>query len=174
MAKRLLNRSMLVNVVLMLIVVLCLSSCEAWRKKFIRHKKEGANPASEAQPILEPQEYPALENNAPELYKQHYALIKVWYKDLWTGIEERNTDSSVRYGIKQINEHLEEMKKLLKPEKVADLNKLSDLLKFYQTSLDQPRMVRNYARIQSDLRAFDRLLRKEFRQDAVKEDLLLK
>ncbi len=174
MAKRLLNRSMLVNVVLMLIVVLGLSSCESFRKKFIRHKKEGTNPASEAQPILQPQEYPAPENNVPELYKQHYALIKVWYKDLWTGIEEKNTDSSVRYGIKQINEHLEEMKKLLKPEKVADLNTLSNLLNFYQTSLDQPRMARNYSRIQSDLRAFDRLLRKEFRQDAVKEDLVLK
>jgi hypothetical protein len=170
MMKSLLNRNLLMTVVLMLMVTVSLSSCETLRKKFTRHKKEG-DQIKEEDAVLEPQDYPAPEHNPPEIYKQHYALIKSWYKDLWGGISERGTDGTVRYAIKQIVDQLELMKVLLKPEKAMGIDKLENLLMFYKTSLDQPRNVRNYSRIQSDLRQFDRELRGEYRFDVVKGDL---
>lgn len=167
-----LNRLMFVSIAIMLIACMSLSSCQSLRKKFTRQKKAGAIQSQDFQPVLEPQDYPAPENNPSQAYSQHYSLIKIWYKDLWTGIDERNNDSRVKYSIKQILDHIEEMKGLLKPEKSVEFSKLEDLLKYYQTALDQVREQRNYSRIQSDLRAFDRMLRKQFREDAVKKDFV--
>ena len=174
MVNRLLNRSMLITVAFMLVVCMSLSSCESLRKKFTRTKKASASQSAEFQPVLEPQDYPAPEENLPEMYKQHYALIKVWYKDLWSGVTDRNNDTTVRYSIKQILDHIAEMRALLKPEKAAELNGLADLLQFYRTSLDETRQARNYGRIQSDLRAFDRMLRSKFREDVIEHDLVSK
>jgi hypothetical protein len=173
MIKGLVNRHLLITVSLMLMATFSLSSCETLKKKFTRHKK-GENQQTELQPVLEPQDYPSPDKNPPDVYKQHYALIKVWYKDLWTGIEQPAiaTDMTVRYSIKQMLDQLEQMKPLLKSEKAAGLGKLQDLLKFYQTSLDHPRIMRNYSRIQSDLREFDRFLRDQYSFDAIKDDLI--
>ena len=54
-----------------------MSACEPLRKKFTRQKKADANADKDFVPVLEPQDYPAPEKNPPEMYKQHYALIKV-------------------------------------------------------------------------------------------------
>jgi len=171
MGNRLLKQKVLMTLALMTAVTLCCSSCETLKKKFTRKKKASQMDSIEAQPVLEPQEYLAPERNPIELYKQHYALIKSWYRDLWAGIDERGGDASVKYSIKQITDHLEQMKLLFKTEKAKQLDQLSDLLKFYQTSLEQPRAMRNYSRIQSDLRVFDRTLRSQFRADVIKADL---
>lgn len=172
MVKHFLNRRMIFSIGMMLVVCLGTASCESLRKKFTRHKKQDQVQSIEFQPILEPQEYPTPESNPEFNYKQHYALVKAWYKDLWVGIDEQNSDSSVKYGIKQILDHLEQMKLLLKPEKSSGVNKVEDLLKFYLSSLDQVRIQRNYARIRSDLLAFDRILRNQFRVDVVKKDFV--
>lgn len=172
MIQRICNRQFLGVVALLAAVVLSCSSCETLKKKFTRKKKAGQNPASEFQPVLEPMEYPAPDKNTKEIYKQHYALIKTWYKDLWSGINERTSDAMVKYSMKQIEEHIEKMRVLLSPKKSADLDGLKAHLVFYKTSLDQQRVSRNYSRIQSDLRAFDRMLRAKFRIDAVTGDLV--
>ena len=166
------SRRLLVTIAFMLVVCLSTSSCESLRKKFTRHKKQDQTQSSDFQPVLEPQEYPAPENNPEFNYKQHYALIKVWYKDLWTGIDEKNTDTVVKNSLKQIFDHIDQMKSLLKPEKATGLNQLADLLKYYKASLDQARIQRNYSRIQSDLRAFDRMLRGQFRVDLIQKDFI--
>ncbi|MBF0490894.1 MAG: hypothetical protein HQL15_09870 [Candidatus Omnitrophica bacterium] len=171
MAKYVLNRRMLMTFAAMLVVTLSLSSCETLKKKFTRKKKANQMESAEFQPVLEPQDYPAPEHNSVEIYKSHYALIKVWYHDLWSGVSERGNDGGVSYAIKQTLDHIEQMKAMLKPEKAAGLTQLAGLLKFYQASLDQPRPVRNYSRIQSDLRAFDRMLRDQYRLDVIKRAL---
>ncbi len=164
------NRKMFVSIVAVLVFSMSLSACETLRKKFTRKKKEMQT--QDFQPVLEPQEYPAPQNNPVESYEQHYDLIKAWYKDLWTGIDEKNTDHMVKYSMKQIFDHIDQMKLLLKPEKAQGLNQLSGLLKYYWTALDQPRSFRNYSRIQSDLRAFDRMLRDHFREDRLKGEFV--
>ena len=169
MAKHFLNPRIMMTFAFMLVVTVGLSSCETLKKKFTRHKKE--NQVQDFQPVLEPENYPAPDKNPREIYKQHYDLIKAWYNDLWTGVDEKSYDGPVKYSLKQILDHLEQMKLLLKSEKAQGLNKLESLLSFYQASLDHPRPVRNYAHIQSDLRAFHRILVNQYRYDAIKGDL---
>ncbi len=171
MVKCFLNRKLFVSIVTLLVLCVGLSACDTLRKKFTRQKKEGQE-SRDFQPVLEPQDYPAPENNSPLVYQQHYALIKAWYRDLWTGVDEKNSDSTVKFSLKQIFEHIDQMKLLLKPEKAAAFDQLANLLKFYQTSLNSSRNVRNYSRIQSDLRAFDRMLRDQLRLDKIKGDLV--
>ncbi|MBF0491120.1 MAG: hypothetical protein HQL15_11025 [Candidatus Omnitrophica bacterium] len=174
MIKRFINPRMLVTVSSLLIICIGLSACETLKKKFTRRKKQDASQSPDFQPVLEPQDYPAPEHNPIENYKLHYSLIKAWYKDLWTGVDEKNMDSMVSYSIKQIWDHIEQMKPLLKTEKAQELPQLADLLKFYQDSLSQPRQARNYSRIRSDLRAFDRMLRGKFRDDRLKGEFVTK
>ncbi len=163
---------MLVSTVVMLIACISLSSCESLRKKFTRQKKQDQSQSAEFQPVLEPQEYPAPENSPEYNYKQHYTLIKAWYRDLWRGVDEKNTDGAIKYCLKQISDHIEQMKSLLKTEKAAELGQLEALLKYYKESLEQPKAQRNYSRIQSDLRAFDRLLRGRFRAELLQKDFV--
>lgn len=147
-----------------------LCACDTLKKKFIRQKK-GGQETTDFVPVLEPQEYPAPQNNPVLNYQNHYALIKAWYRDLWTGIDDKN-DSMVKQSIRQILDHIEQMKPLLKADKAKGLDELASLLKFYRTSLDQPRMARNYARIQSDLRSFDRMLRDHFSAGRLKGNFI--
>ncbi len=172
MVKRLLNRKILMTVAVVLAVSVSLSACDTLRKKFTRQKKQSETQSPDFVPVLEPQEYPAPEHNPVENYKQHYALIKAWYRDLWTAIDEKNSDGIAKNSLKQILEHIDQMKLLLKPNRAKGLNQLVDLLKYYKTSLDTPRSLRNYARIESDLRAFDRMLRGHFRHDRLKGDFI--
>ncbi len=151
--------------VMVLAVSVALSSCTPLRKKFTRQKKKGQVEDAAFIPVLEPQEYPAPEQNPPENYKEHYNLVKVWYKDLWGALEDKDSDKRARYTIGQVLSHLQEMQKLVVSEKQAQLVQLADLLKYYDSALDSPEALRNKSRIQSDLRAFDRLLRNQLRAD---------
>ncbi|MBI4310024.1 MAG: hypothetical protein HY591_06810 [Candidatus Omnitrophica bacterium] len=152
-------RRMIAGVAVIVAVSLSLSACEPLRKKFTRQKKKDQSEVKDFIPVLEPQEYLAPENNPVENYKQHYNLIKAWYKDLWTVVEERGSDKRAAYTIKQIYGHIEEMQKLVVSSKQDGLARLKKLLQYYNDSLNNSRPLRNMSRIQSDLRAFDRQLR---------------
>ena len=157
----------------LLMMCMTLSSCETLRKKFTRQKKNAQNENSDFNPVLEPQDYPAPEYNALGLYKDHYSLVKVWYNDLASGINEKSdTDSKVKYAIKQINVNLDAMGALLSKDKQPTIAMLHALLKNYTSALDLPRASRNKSLIQSDLREFDRKFRRELRINAIKKDLI--
>ena len=149
-----------VAIIAVLVMSMSLSACEPLRKKFIRQKKKAQTEDANFIPVLEPQEYPAPENNPPENYQQHYALIKAWYRDLWTALEEKSSDKRIRYTIKQVYSHIEEMQKIVKPEVQTQLQGLKGFLKYYEDSLNSPLPLRNVSRVQSDLREFDRRLRR--------------
>lgn len=152
-------------IVLVLALSLSLNACAPLRKKFTRQKKKGQVEDTSFIPVLEPQEYPAPEQNPPENYKQHYTLVKVWYRDLWQVLGERDADKKARYTLNQVFSHIQEMQKLVVPEKQVLLAQLADLLKYFENSLNGPAASRNVSRIQSDLRAFDRMLRNQLRAD---------
>ena len=147
-------------IVAVLVMCISFSSCDSLRKKFTRQKKKGQTESQEFVPVLEPQDYPAPENNPVEMYKQHYDIIKAWYTDLWTALGESGVEKKIKYTLKQIYGHIEEMQKLVNTDKQIDLGRLKEDLKYYEQSLDENESVRNKSRIQSDLRDFDRRLRR--------------
>ena len=149
----------LMTVVAVVVLSLSLTSCENVRKKFVRQKKKDQTEDKNFIPVLEPQEYPAPEKNPIENYKQHYSLIKAWYKDLEVSLIARYPGGSVSYALKQIFSHIDEMQKLLLEPMHPELQKLRGLLTYYRDSLEDPAAMRNVSRLQSDLRAFDRQLR---------------
>lgn len=152
-------RSVAVTIIAVLVMSLTMSSCEPLRKKFTRQKKKNASADMDFIPVLEPQDYPAPENNPIENYTQHYDLIKAWYRDLWTAIEDKGSSKQVRFTLKQINGHIDEMEKLVNEDQKPEFEKLRSLLAYYSEAIDKDVSMRNKSRIQSDLRAFDRKLR---------------
>jgi hypothetical protein len=144
------------------------SACEPLRKKFTRQKKKDASAEQDFIPVLEPQEYPAADKDPVQSYKQHYALIKAWYRDMWTALEERGSDKQQRYLLKTIYGHIDDMRKLVGPQQQQKLDDLAKVLSYYDNALGVPPAMRNVSRIRSDLRAFDRMLRNKLRADKIK------
>ncbi len=163
---------LLLSIIAIVVMSVSLSACEPLRKKFTRQKKKDRMENKDFVPVLEPLEYPAPADNPKENYKGHYSLIKAWYKDLWTAIEENGSDKKIQYTIKQIYFHIDEMQKLVVPQKQAELTKLKGLLAYYEESLNSPSSMRNISRIQSDLRAFDRQLRGQLSANKIEGDLV--
>ena len=162
------HRKLIFVMVGMLAVSLSLSSCDTLRKKFTRQKKKGQAEDQTFVPVLEPEEYPAPELNPEQSYKENYDLIKAWYTDLWTAIDDKSTAKYVHYTISQVTVHIARMEKLVDSQTQVKLVKLSSFLDYYNASLSDPWPVRNVSRIQSDLRAFDRFLRDHLRADRIK------
>ena len=152
----------------LLVCSLTLSSCDSLRQKFTRKKKKGELEEQAFVPVLEPEEYPAPELMPEQNYKEHYDLIKAWYKDLWTAIDDRSTAKYLHYTITQVTNHINQMEGLVDAPTQANLAKLAGFLDYYTKSLDDPWQARNISRIQSDLRGFDRFMRDHLRADRIK------
>ncbi len=151
----------------LLVLSLSLSSCDTLRQKFTRKKKKGEAEDQNFVPVLMPEEYPAPTLNPEHNYKEHYDLIKAWYHDLWTAIDDKNTARYTHYIISQVTNHITQMEKLVDAPTQANLVKLAGYLDYYNSSLGDPWQVRNVSRIQSDLRGFDRFLRDHLRADRI-------
>lgn len=161
------TKKVMIVVAGILLVSLVLSSCDTLRQKFTRHKKQGEEDQSIV-PVLVPEEYPTLENNPQQNYKEHYDLIKAWYNDLWSALHDKSSAKYLHYIIGEVSNNITTMEKLVDAPTQADLVKLNGFLDYYRASLDDPWPLRNVSRIESDLRAFDRQLRDHLRMDKVK------
>ncbi len=150
-----------------LVLSLGLSSCDTLRQKFTRKKKKGEVEEQAFVPVLVPEEYPAPQLNPEQNYKENYDLIKAWYKDLWTAIDDKSSAKYVHYTISQVTNHITKMEKLVDAPTQANLVKLAGFLDYYSASLDDSWQARNVPRIQSDLRAFDRFMRDHLRADRI-------
>jgi hypothetical protein len=168
MIRKFAHKNVLVTLVLMVVVSLSLSSCETLRKKFTRNKKK--NESSDFIPVLEPQEYPAPQNDPVKQYRQHYALIKAWHKELSSNVQEKVSDKKQTYTLNEIYNHISEMQKLVNTQTSAQLQKAAEQLNYYRDALQQPVPLRNITRIQSDLRAFHHML-VQLNVNKIKEDL---
>ncbi len=152
----------------LLVLSLSLSSCDSLRQKFIRQKKKGQVEDQTFVPVLVPEEYPAPRLNSEHNYKEHYDLIKAWYTDLWTSIDDKNSGKYTHTTITQITNHITQMKQLVDTPTQANLIKLQGFLDYYNASLNDSWQVRNVSRIRSDLMGFDRFLRDHLRADRIK------
>ncbi len=159
-----------------LALVLCLTfvstGCEPLRKKFTRKKKKSQVEDVRMQPVLEPEEYPDPTTDPMANYKDHYALVKVFYRDLWLPLQEHRTVKNSYFAYNQVMQHLDEMRKMIKPEFQGNLDKLKATLAYYEESLKVEPAFRNRGRIESDLREFDRQLRRSFKPDLMKDSLI--
>jgi len=163
------HRRMIIFVAGLLITSLTLSSCDTLRQKFTRKKKKGEVEDQNFVPVLEPQDYPAPQENIEQNYKEHYDLIKAWYSDMWSAIQNRSTAKYTHYIVSQVYNHITQMEKLVDAPTQLNLVKLSGYLDYYKSSLEEDSWeVRNVSRIESDLRAFDRFMRDHLRADRVK------
>jgi len=151
----------------LLVMSLSLSSCDTLREKFIRHKKKGGAEDQAFVPVLVPEDYPTLQQNPEQNYKEQYGMLKAWYTDLWTAIDEKSSSEYTHYTIQQVTNHIALMEQLVDAPTRANLLKLAGFLDYYKASLDSSWQVRNVSRIQSDLRAFDRFLRDHLRVDRI-------
>jgi hypothetical protein len=151
----------------LLVLSLSLSSCDTLRQKFTRKKKKGEEDQAFV-PVLVPEEYPVPELNPEKNYKENYDLIKAWYTDLWTAIDDKNSAKYTRYILSQVANHIARMENLVDAPTQANLVKLAGFLNYYRASLGDSWQVRNVSRIQSDLRAFDRFMRDHLRADRIK------
>ncbi len=172
MVRRLLNTNMLIAITVVLVMSMSFSSCDPLRKKFTRQKKKGQVEDTGFIPVLEPEEYAAPNSDPAESYKDQYVMVKVWYKDLWSALDDKSPDKRVRSTLDQVYGHLEEMNKLVNEEKRAELARLKELLAYYDNAMNMPKHMRNVSRIQSDLRAFHRLLNSKLAPSKVKKDLV--
>jgi len=150
-----------------LVLSLSLSSCDTLRRKFTRHKKHQDEDQTIV-PVLEPEIYPAPHQIPQQDYQEHYDLIKAWYNDLWTALHDKSSDRYMHYIIRQVTGHVVQMEKLVDAPTQANLGKLAAFLDYYNSSVDEPWPMRNVSRIESDLRAFDRMLRDHLRADRIK------
>jgi hypothetical protein len=150
-----------------LVLSLSLSSCDTLRQKFTRKKKQGEQEQAFV-PVLVPEEYPAPQLDPEYNYKEHYDLIKAWYKDLWTAIDDKSSAKYTLYIISQVTNHITQMEKLVDAPTQVNLDKLAGYLDYYRASLDESWQARNVSRIQSDLRGFDRFMRDHLRADRIK------
>jgi hypothetical protein len=151
----------------LLVLSISLSSCDSLRQKFTRKKNKGQEEDQNFVPVLEPEEYPAPQLNPEHNYKEQYDMIKAWYHDLWTAIDDKNTSRYTHYIITQVTNHIALMEKLVDAPTQVNLVKLAGYLDYYSFSLGDSWQVRNVSRIQSDLRAFYRLLRDHLRVDRI-------
>lgn len=151
----------------LLVMGLSLSSCDTLRQKFTRKKKPGQEEQAFV-PVLEPEEYPAPNMDPEKNYEENYDLIKAWYHDLWTAIDDKSTARYTHYIITEVTNHIAQMEKLVDAPTQANLVKLSGFLDYYNSSLSDSWQVRNVSRIQADLRGFDRFMRDHLRADRIK------
>jgi len=150
----------------LLVLSLSLSSCDTLKEKFTRKKKPGEEQQAFV-PVLVPEEYPTPEMDPQQNYKENYDLIKAWYHDLWSAIDDRDTGRYTHYIINQVTNHITQMEKLVDAPTQANLVKLASFLDYYRSSLDDAWQTRNTSRIESDLRYFDRFMRDHLRVDKI-------
>lgn len=83
------------------------SGCIALKRKFTRKKKKKIKVESE--PILEPIEYKKTVYSAEERYAHHYALWKVWSKELIEAVDNNESGKRQRYLLTQLILRSEDM-----------------------------------------------------------------
>ena len=145
------------------LMVLVSSGCQPLRKKFIRQKKK--QQVEEANPILTPIDYAPAQVSPQERYEHHYALWRVWHRDLAQEMMERENTFSKRqlYLLEEEIAQLEEMKKWVVPQKQEALNLRMEKLYKIRETLQRPLFDRENLTVKRQLDRLDKDIRQNFK-----------
>jgi len=154
------------------LAVLMISSagCEPLRKKFVRKKKQER--VSEVVPVLEPVDYPREVHSRDSLYRHHYALWKVWFKDLVVAMAEQDSDKRILHILDQLILELQSLQTLVGDARSHRLNDLIDQIRKIEASYQRPAALRNHLILKNQAVAIDRRFRDEFAYQKVREFLV--
>ncbi len=152
--------------VLMSIIVTSLSGCEPFRKKFVRQKK-GDKAKKGFQPILQPEEYPAVVRSSAERYRYHYSMWKVWSKDLEKALRLKENDKRTLNMINEIMVHFEQMKMYIPQSKQADLMRAANDIEKIRSAFDKEPIFRSYSSLRNLLNRSSKFVRSHLSPDDV-------
>jgi hypothetical protein len=157
----------------LVVVVLCagsLTGCASVRKKFTRVPK---NPKASDDfiPVLQPVEYQKIVETPQQVYGGHYAMVKIYFKDLWDVLGRRDsTPKREKYIFTELVAHFNAMAALLSDEKKAEAKAVCARVDVVLKEYDKPDGLRRYDLIASDMHQVERDLHKGFKPDAVAKD----
>lgn len=166
------ERLFLRRMVLVLIILTFLSceGCEAFRKKFVR-KKQMEEETME-QVILEPQEYPEVVHDNPELYKNSYTLCKAWYSDLLESLKDEGSYKKQLQCFNEVLKNLSEMRNLLKEEKQQELDLCISEISNNKEQLINSRLKNSILpQLKSNLARVEKTIRTKFNYNKIKESI---
>ena len=145
------------------VLILAVSSggCEPLRKKFRREKKK--DKIVQEIPVLEPVDYPAETHTPQELYKQHYSLFQVWFKELIEAVSDQDISRKRQlYLLNQTILQLQEINNLMTEEKQENFSKKLDKLNRVKKDLEAPVSTRSMSSLVRELESLEKDLRDEY------------
>ena len=157
---------------LCLAVTVLSTGCEPLRKKFIRQKKKNKEDTGDFIPVLEPEVYPVKKFGRMEEYAQQYSLFSVWVSDFADNFETMNNEKRLLNDLDAALKAVDQMQKLVKSPVADDLGKIKGQVQFVRDEYNKPKAFRNVSRINSEIRNLDMTMRKKFKVDMVKEQLV--
>ena len=155
----------------LLSVLVAAGGCEPLRKKFIRQKKQDKE-LSGTIPILEPIDYPEKIHSPAGDYRQRYAMLQVWHRELVNTLEGAAGSKQGLYDLDQIVAQLQEMQKLLTPQKSAGLSAVIAQFESLKEGVRQSGPFQNKTNIKLNAESLGKQIREEYRFDKVKESLV--
>ena len=147
------------------------TGCEPLRKKFTRKKKEDVS-QTEFVPVLDPVDYPDKKESPEQIYKLHYSLWQVWYKDYAIAAQENSSDKKIFYTLNQLLAQVEEMQKVLRGEKQQLVVNIGQQVQNVITQYKTPRGVRDDAGLRQQVMSVDKKLRNNLKFEYVKDNLV--
>jgi len=169
--KGLRKRNLFVGICCILVIALSLTGCEPLRKKFTR-KKKAKQEDSEVLPVLEPVDYPKPVFSPEKTYQRHFSLVKVWYSDLLSELQENESQKRQLFLLDKITAQLNELKILVTEEKQSLFTELISEYENLRDDLAKTGFLRDTSRLKKQLEFLNKRLRNEFNLDAVKDFLV--
>ena len=101
------------------LMIISLTGCEAFVKKFRRRPKE----EKREEPIIQPQSYPDVALNKDELYRDYFLFWESWADELVSFLKDNANTKKQKECIQQAMDNLVKMQSLLNEEKAGFLDK---------------------------------------------------
>ena len=155
------------SVVLVMFCAGSLTGCASLRKKFTRTPK---NPKAgdDFIPVLQPVEYKKIEETPQQVYGGHYAMVKIYFKDLWDVLGSRDSSAKrEKYIFTELFSHFDAMAVLLSDEKKTEAKVIRARVDVLLKEYDKPDGLRRYDLINSGMHQIERDIYKGFKPDAV-------